>query len=199
LRSIFVLEAAFTQDSARALQDIRLQTSPDDVVAFLPSELTERPLWGHTEICTNYSITAMTGLDGYFSPRTFCISFAVSGLSGSSPADVLAQADRLCQQRRDDVESWAKGDITDAGFGRLVDDHVKWVVVSGDALRDISTSAIPWRKTPQVTVYHSLDKARARPVSTPIKPSQARWAECSFLGCDRLSYQIHFYPVTKDK
>jgi hypothetical protein len=149
----FCSEAAFSQDSARALQDIRLQASPDDVVAFLPGELIERPVWGHTEISTNYSITAMTGLDGYFSPRTYCVSFAVSGLSGTNPADVLAQADRLCQQRENDVESWAKGDITDAAFTRLVNDHVKWVVVSGDALHDISTSTIPWRKTAQIAVY----------------------------------------------
>jgi hypothetical protein len=149
----FCAEAAFSQDAARALQDIRLQASPDDVVAFLPGELTERPVWGHTEISTNYSITAMTGLDGYFSPRTYCVSFAVSGLSGSSPADVLAQADRLCQRRTDDVEALVKGGITDAAFTRLVNDHVKWVVVSGDAMHDISTSAIPWRKTPQIAVY----------------------------------------------
>jgi hypothetical protein len=149
----FSSKAAFAQDTAHALQDIRLAAAPDDVVAYLPSGLTERPIWGHVQESTNFSIMAMTGLDGYFSSEEYSEFAAVPGLSGSSPADVLAQADRLYEQRRDDVGSFVKGDITDAASERLAKDHVRWIVVSGDAMQGISSPATPWRKTREIAVY----------------------------------------------
>jgi len=69
------------------------------------------------------------------------------------PADVLAQAKQLYEQRRDDTESFIMGGISDAARQRLQRDHVSWIVVSGDALRRISSSAEPWRKTSEITVY----------------------------------------------
>lgn len=146
-------KAAFGKDTAQAFQDLRLQAAPDDVVAYLPTVLTEKAIWGHAEDTTNYSITAMTGLDGYFSSETYCISFAVPGLNGNNPPEVLAQARRVCQQRRDDVESFAKGDIKDAASARLAKDHLRWIVVSGDALQRVKSTAIPWRKTDEIAVY----------------------------------------------
>jgi len=148
----FSCKATFGQDTAHALQDIRLAAAPDDVVAFLPTGLTERPIWGHVEESTDYSITAMTGLDGYFSSETYSISLAVPGFSGNR-AEVLAQAERLYEQRRDDVGSFVKGNITDTASARLAKDQVRWIVVSGDALQGISSSAIPWRKTREIAVY----------------------------------------------
>src|SRR5713226_7829796 len=149
----FSSKAVFGQDTAHALQDIRLAAAPDDVVAYLPSGLTERPIWGHVQESTNFSIMAMTGLEGYFSSEEYSEFAAVPGFSGSTPADVLAQADRLYEQRRDDVGSFVKGGITDAASARLATDHVRWIVVSGDALQGVSSSARPWRKTREMAVY----------------------------------------------
>jgi hypothetical protein len=147
----FSCKVAFDQDTAHALQDIRLAAAPDDVVAF-SSDLTATPIWGRAEQSTNYSITAMTGLDGYFSSKEYSISFVVPSLSGNR-AEVLAQAERLYEQRSDDVASFVKGDITDAASARLAKDQVRWIVVSGDALQGISSSATPWRKTRGIAVY----------------------------------------------
>jgi hypothetical protein len=149
----FSSKATFSQDTAQALQDIRAAAAPDDVVAYLPSSLTEKAIWGHSRDSTNFAIMAMTGLDGYFSSEAYSIFFAVSGLDGHSPAAVLAQAKRLYQQRRDDVASFVKGDINDAASARLEKDHVRWIVVSGDELPSISSSSIPWRKTREIVVY----------------------------------------------
>jgi hypothetical protein len=149
----FSSKAAFDQDTAHALQDIRLAAAPDDVVAFLPTGLTERPIFGYPEQSTNYSITAMTGLDGYFSSETYSISFIVSSLSGSNAAEMLAQAGRVYQQRSDDVASFVKGNISDAASARLAKDQVRWIVVSGDALQGIASSGTPWRKTREIAVY----------------------------------------------
>ena len=149
----FSSKAVFGQDTAHALQDIRSQAAPGDVVAYLPSELTEQPIWGHAEVTTNFSIMAMTGLDGYFSSETYSIFEGVPGLSGHSREDVLAKAERLYAQRRGDVESFVKGDTTDAASARLANDHVRWIVISGGAMQGISSSAIPWRKTRDIAVY----------------------------------------------
>jgi hypothetical protein len=149
----FSCKTAFGEETVRALQDIRSEAAPDDVVAYLPSDLTARPIWGHAEDTTNFSITAMTGLDGYFSSKTYSISFAIAGLSGNNPAEMLAQAERVYEQRRNDVGSFVQGDITDAASARLARDHVRWIVVSGDALQGISSSATPWRKTREIAVY----------------------------------------------
>jgi len=149
----FSCKIAFDQDTAQALQDIRLQAAPDDVVAYLPSDLTARAIWGRDEESTNYSITAMTGLDGYFSSKTYSISFAVAGLGGSNAADALAKAEHLYERRRGDVTSFVKGDLSDAASARLAQDHVRWIVVSGDALQSISSSVTPWRKTREMAVY----------------------------------------------
>jgi hypothetical protein len=149
----FSNKLAFDRDTAQALQDIRLAAAPDDVVAYLPSALTDTPIWGHAEESTNFAVMAMTGLDGYFSSETYSKFFAVPGLSGRNPEEVLAQADRLYEQRRSDVGSFVKGDIDDAASARLAKDHVQWIVVSGDALQGISSPATPWRKTGEIEVY----------------------------------------------
>jgi hypothetical protein len=149
----FSCKSAFDQDTVRALQDIHVQAAPDDVVAYLPSDLTAKAIWGYPQQSTNFTIMAMTGLDGYFSSETYSKFHAVPGLSGRNPADVLAQAERLYEQRRDDVGSFLKGDITDAASARLAKDHVRWMVVSGDALQGISSPATPWRRTREIAVY----------------------------------------------
>jgi hypothetical protein len=105
------------------------------------------------EESTNFAIMAVTGLDGYFSSETYSKFFAVPGLRGRTRAEVLAQAERLYAQRRDDVGSFVKGDLDDAGSARLAKDHVCWIVVSGEALQGISSSATPWRKTREMAVY----------------------------------------------
>jgi hypothetical protein len=149
----FSSKVSFDQDTAHALQDIRLTAAPDDVVAYLPSDLTERAIWGHDEESTNFSIMAMTGLDGYFSSETYSKFSAVPGFSGRNPADVLVQAEHLYEQRRDDVGSFVKGDIKDAASARLAQDHVRWIVVCGDAMQRISSSTTPWRETRDIVVY----------------------------------------------
>jgi hypothetical protein len=149
----FSNKLAFDPDTTHALQDIRLAAAPDDVVAYLPSELTTTPIWGHADESTNYAVTAMTGLDGYFSSETYSKFFAVPGLSGRNSEEVLAQAERLYEQRRSDVDSFVKGDIDAAASARLAKDHVQWIVVSGGALQDISSPAQPWRRTGEIAVY----------------------------------------------
>jgi hypothetical protein len=147
----FSSKALFDQDTARAFQDIRREAMPEDVVAYLPSDLTEEPVLGGPNVSTNFAVMAMTGLDGYFSSEEYSKYSAVPGLNGHDPADVLAQAERLYE--RDDVESFVKGDMTDATSARLASDHVRWIVVAGDAMNDISSSGTPWRKTREIVVY----------------------------------------------
>ena len=149
----FSYKAAFGRDTAQVLQDLRLASAPDDVVAYLPSDLDAKPIWGHAAESTNFAIIAMTGLDGYSSTKTYSTFFAVPGLSGRNPAEVLAQAERLYEQRRGDVGAFVKADTKDAAFVRLANDHVRWIVVSGDALRAISSTVTPWRRTREIAVY----------------------------------------------
>ena len=152
-------KVAFGQDTAQALQDIRLTADPDDVVAYLPSELAAHPIWGQPAESTDFSVMAMTGLDGYFSSETYSKFNAVPGLAGNNPADVLAQAERLYEQRREDIGSFVKGDTSNAASARLAKDHVQWVVVSGAAMQGISTAATPWRKTREIEVYRLTPQA----------------------------------------
>jgi len=149
----FSSKVAFGQDTVRTFQEIRLLAAPDDVVAYLPSDLTGRAIWGYPQQSTNFAIMAMTGLDGYFSSEAYSKFSAVPGLSGRNPAEVLAQAECLYERRRDDIGSFLKGDITDAASARLANDHVRWIVVAGDAMQGISPTATPWRKTREIAVY----------------------------------------------
>jgi hypothetical protein len=149
----FCYETSFGQDTVRALQDVRSTAMPEDVVAYLPSDLTQKPVWGYTQQSTNFAIMAMTGLDGYFSSQTYSRFNAVPGLSGKSPQEVMDKAEHLYEQRRADIESFVKGDITADATARLTNDHVRWIVVSGDAMQEISSSAIPWRRTRDIVVY----------------------------------------------
>lgn len=149
----FSSKAVFSHETVNAFSDMRSNAPPDDVLAYLPSDLTEEPVLGGAEVSTNFSVTAMTGLDGYFSSEPYSTYAAVPGLSGHDAADVLSQAEHLYEQRRDDVDSFLKGDITAAGYARLARDHVRWIVVSGDAIRGVSASAIPWRKTRDIVAY----------------------------------------------
>jgi len=146
-------EASFSQDSARALQDVHATAAPDDVVAYVPSGLTQKAVWGYAQSSTNFAIMAMTGLDGYYSSETYSTMNAVPGLSGRNQEEVLDKAERLYQQRQADVESFIKGDLTDVAYTRLSNDHVRWIVVSDYAVREISTPATPWRRTREIVVY----------------------------------------------
>jgi hypothetical protein len=149
----FSHKAGFSQETAQALHDIRLASTPDQVVAFLPSDLIERPILGDGSQTTNFAITALTGMDGYFSSEAYTTSFAVSGLRGRDPAQVLAAAKQVYEQRRHDVESFLKGDTSDGASERLAKEHVCWIVVSGDAVPRSSSTAIPWRQTRDLTIY----------------------------------------------
>jgi len=152
----FGYEATFAQDTFVALQDVRMSAAPQDVVAYLPSDITQKPVWSYTQQSTNFAIMAMTGLDGYFSSETYSKFNAVPGLSGKTPAEVLDKAERLYQQRRADVESFIKGNIADSATARLANDHVRWIVVSDEAIHEISTPVTPWRKTDEIAVYRLL-------------------------------------------
>jgi hypothetical protein len=147
----FSYKITFGQETVRVLHDIRLAAAADDVVAYIPSSLTTTPIWGRAVQSTNFAIMAMTGLDGYFSSETYSTFFAVPGLSGRDPAEVLTQAERLYEQRRDNIGSLLKGDINDVTWARLAEDHVLWIVVWGDALQRVSPP--PWRKTREIAVY----------------------------------------------
>ena len=149
----FSHKVVFSQDTAQALRDVRIAAAPDDVVAYLPSELTAMPIAGSSRESTSFAIMAMTGLDGYFSSEAYTKFFAVSGLSGRNPAEVLEQAKGLYQQRLEDVRSFAKGDNNNAAAARLATDHVRWIVVSGATLQGIPFSATPWRKTREIAIY----------------------------------------------
>jgi hypothetical protein len=135
------------------LQDVRSAAATGDVVAYLPSNLTARPILGHAVESTDFAILAMTGMEGYFSSESYSKSFAVPGLRGRDAQDVLAQAQSLYAQRRDDVESYVRGETNNAGRARLAHDRVRWIIVWGDAAHSSSSSAIPWRKTRTVLVY----------------------------------------------
>ena len=152
----FGYEATFAQDTFVALQDIRMAAAPQDVVAYLPSDITQKPVWSYTQQSTNFAIMALTGLDGYFSSRTYSKFNAVPGLSGKTPAEVLDKAERLYEQRCADIESFIKGNITDSATARLANDHVRWIVVSDEAIHEISTPVTPWRKTDEIAVYRLL-------------------------------------------
>jgi len=146
-------KASLSRDAALALWEIRDQAAPDDVVAYIPSSLNGQAIWGTPATSTNFAIMAMTGLDGYFSSETYTEFFAVPGLSGRDPADVLAQAERLYGQRRDTVDGFLKGDRADLSSARLRTDHVRWVVLSGDAAQSVSPSLMPWRRTQDLVFY----------------------------------------------
>jgi hypothetical protein len=151
----FSHEVVFDRETAQALQEIHVAAAPGDVVAYLPSGLSATPILGEAAESTNFAVMAMTGLDGYFSSPTYSKFFAVPGSAGNNPAEVLDQAEHLYQQRRDDIESFARGDLGDAASARLANDNVQWIVLSGDAMtmNGISPAATPWRKTHEIAIY----------------------------------------------
>jgi hypothetical protein len=150
----FSHKVSFDRDSAEALRQIHCESAPDEVVAYLPSGIVAAPIWGDEVVSTNFAIMGMTGLDGYFPSEPYFVFFAVPGLPGGNTAEVLLKAKRLYEQRRDDTEAFIRGEVTEAGLARLKSDHVRWIVVSADALRKVRAGAAPpWRTTAQMVVY----------------------------------------------
>ena len=149
----FSHKVAFDRDTARVLADVRSVAAPDEVVAYLPSNVIQKAIWGYPGESTNFATMALTGLDGYFSSETYSTAFAVPGLSGRNPADVLARATQIYEQRSDNIRSFVNGNINEPGFAYLRRDHVCWIVVTGEALQQVSSLATPWRKTRDVVVY----------------------------------------------
>ena len=139
----FSYKVAFDKDTTRALQEIRLTAAPDDVVAYLPSELTATPIAGSPQQSTNFAMMALTGLDGYFSSEPYTKFLAVSGLSGRNPAEVLEQAEDLYRQRLEDVSSFAKGDRNGAAADRLSKRPCSMDRGVGRCIQDVPSSATP--------------------------------------------------------
>jgi hypothetical protein len=150
----FSHKASFSKDTAEALWDIRQASAANDVVAYSQSNLIEEPIWGDAAPSSNFSIMAMTGLDGYYLSEAYFTPFVVPGLRGRSATDVLAEAKSLYHQRHDDTEAFIKGSITSEGLARLANDHVRWIVASGEDLGEIPSSMKCWRRTRQVVIYH---------------------------------------------
>ena len=123
-----------------------MAAAPDDVVAFLPTTLIASPIWGHAEESRIFPVTAMTGLDGYFSSEMYSRFHAVPGLRGRDTAQVLTEAQDLYAQRRGDIESFLRGDITKATSARLARDQVRWIVVLDASVQGATPSATAWRK-----------------------------------------------------
>jgi hypothetical protein len=140
----------FPGDTVKVLEDIRSISAPDDVIAYLPSSLIQEPVLGRATETTNFAITALTGLDGYTSSGGYSISFAVPGLHGRNEAEILGEARQIYEQRRNDLESFVRGDT---GPARLLADHVRWIVISTQNLHPGASSPAPWRKTADVVVY----------------------------------------------
>jgi hypothetical protein len=149
----FAQRAEFSQATVQALREVQAVGDHEDVVAYLPIALIARPILGFPSLSTNFAITAMSGLDGYFSGEAYSTFFAVPGLTAATPADVVVEAQRLYEQRVADVNSFVSGEITDAARVRLQNARVRWIVLSGPALRQISTSVAPWRRTGEITIY----------------------------------------------
>jgi hypothetical protein len=146
-------KAVFSRDTVSVLQEIRLAAAPDDVVAYLPSGITQQPIWGPAAETTTFAITAFTGLDGYVSSETYTTAFAVPGLRGGDEAQLLAQAEQIYKQRRSDIEAVVKGDLHDPAAARLLGDHVRWIVISTQNLHPGGSSPGSWKETADVAVY----------------------------------------------
>lgn len=149
----FGYEATFSRDTMRALDDLRVAASQQDVVAYTPSDIQQRAVWGYAQNSTNFAIMAMTGLDGYFSSQLYSKFNAVPGLSGRTPEEILDKAEHLYEQRHADVESFINGDITTEASARLTNDRVCWIVVTGDEMQKIASSLKPWRMTSEIAIY----------------------------------------------
>jgi len=150
----FSSQLSFDQDTTRALEDLRSSARSDEVVAYLPSYIKQKAIWGYPLESTNFAIMALTGLDGYFSSESYSILNAVPGIVDRDPSRIRQEAERMYQQRLTDIESFIKGGMTEEASARLMSDHVRWVVVSEEAKRDIASSAAPWRRTNDVSIYH---------------------------------------------
>lgn len=146
-------KAVFSRETVNVLREIHSSAPADDVVAYVPNGLTEVPVLGRQTETTSFSTTAFTGLDGYVSNESYSTAFAVPGLHGHDDADVLAQAEQIYRQRRDDVQSFLTGSITEAARGRFTKDHVCWIAASDSALKDVSPALAPWRKTPDMALF----------------------------------------------
>ncbi len=149
----FSHECRFARDTIAALQDIRMASTPQDVVAYIPSYITHRAVLGDEYRSTNFAIMAMTGLDGYFSSQVYSKFNAVPGLAGKAAEEILEKAELLYEQRLADVESFTKGDITAESSARLMNDRVRWIVVAEDEIPHIRSSVKPWRRTHEIVIY----------------------------------------------
>lgn len=149
----FSHKLSFSQETVQAFQDLRAAASPTDVVAYLPDTVVQEPVLGNNGYSSNFTTMAMTGLDGYYLSQPYFLPFAVPGLTGKNAAEVLGKAKDLYRKRQGLIDSFLRGDLSDPGLAELAHDRVRWIVVSAGALGEISSTAVPWRKTPQVVIY----------------------------------------------
>jgi len=158
----FSLRTSFDQATTQVLWTIRSDSAPDECrrvsTKWSHSKSSLRPYNRIYEFCGH----------SYDRSRWLCLSrelfdsLSVPGLSGRNSADVLEQAKLMYQQRSQDVDSFIKDDISDAARARLAKDHVRWIVVWGDAMNNISTQVTPWRRPAKLWRTNCLNREKCR-------------------------------------
>jgi len=143
----------FSTDTVAAFRNMRMVSSADDVVAFLPVLRTGSAMAGEAQPFADFAITAMTGLPGYFGTKRYSIAYALSDVRGVSGADIVAAAQAVARRRAADVDMYLRDTANNAALRRLTQDHVRWIVLSGAARTRAAPTLTPWRKTPDMTVY----------------------------------------------
>jgi hypothetical protein len=149
----FSHKVLFSAETVSIFNDIKSETSPNDVVAYLPTSRVGTPILGPSSEFSEYAITAMTGLDGYFSSETMSKFYAVPGIESGAGLEVLETADELYRLRVSDVEAYLKGNADTAVLNRLNQDHVRWIVLSNHAASNVSAQLKAWRRDAEIAVY----------------------------------------------
>lgn len=109
----------FSPAFMRAIELVRQEAEPSDVIAFWPGSLQTRTILSDAPKTNNSFIAALTGLRGYFNSPGYSENFSVASMSSVEPYET----------RRKIISDLMANKIDAYTVNRLTTQNVRWIIL----------------------------------------------------------------------
>lgn len=145
-------------DELHALELIRNNAQPSDVIAFSPTSRQTLPILGSRgAVVHNFHVPALTGLRGFFGSESYSILNVSSSPGGVYDFDA----------RKDLIQKVIQCEATEQTLTELVQNNVRWLLLSGHADCNLSGLISYWIKTDNIILIELA------PDGTAYNPAQS--------------------------
>jgi hypothetical protein len=130
-----------------AMQQIKVEASKSDIVAFLPGEVQGETILGAPETANNFYVAALTGLRAYFTSRAYTENFSDPGPNGT----------RIYEDRLKMIKPFLSKGAGPQDVKLLLQQGVRWIVLPGRVEITVQKDTVLPSYLPNFTVLRLVE------------------------------------------